>query len=167
TDEAPVLDHAAAIAAALGQPLTIARVIDPPSADTPADPVDWHLRGLELRAELERIKASPPARLPLDIRADVLEGGSAWQIRRWATELALDLLVLSRNDHAFASLLLPQRTSDDGLSLLIVPGGRRVKGTTPPYARILVPLDGSARAESALPIAMRLAQTCKAELLLV
>jgi nucleotide-binding universal stress UspA family protein len=165
-DDTLVLRHAAAVAAALEQPLTIARVIDPTPAGAPADPVDWHLRALELRAELERIKASEAARTRLEIRADVLEGGSAAQLCRWAAAQALDLLVLSAGDDAFPGLLVQSRTSDSALSLLIVPNGP-CGDAMPPYARILVPLDGSARAESALPLAVHLARAHKAELLLV
>lgn len=161
-----VLRHAAAVAAALEQPLTIARVIDPVPSGAPADPIDWHFRAVELRAELERIKAAEAARTQLEIRADVLEGGGAGELRRWMTAQALDLLVLSTGDDAFAGFLLHSCTPDSALSLLVVPGGPH-SGAAPRYARILVPLDGSARAESALPLATTLAQAHKAELLLV
>ena len=52
-------------------------------------------------------------------------------------------------------------------SLLLVPAdGDRRDGCAARYRRIMVPLDGSARAESVLPIATRLAKAHEAELLI-
>lgn len=164
--ETLVLRHAEAVAAALGQPLTIARVIDPIPSGAPADPVDWHLRALELRTELEGIKASEAPRTQLDIRVAVLDGYQARHLPRWAASQALDLLVLSTSDHEWAGLLLRPSASERAPSLLAVPAAT-YGDASPRYARILVPLDGSVRAESALPLAIRLAHVHDAELLLV
>ena len=165
--DALAIRHAAAVASALGTSLTIARVVDPPPAGAPADPIDWHLRALEIRAELERLRGEV-ACTPLEIRTDVLEACGAGQVRRWASAQALDLLVTGSDDddHDGPSVGLHPLLAGGGVSLLVVCGDGPA-ADAPLYARILVPLDGSARAESALPLAVQLAQVHKAELLLV
>lgn len=159
-----VLAHAATVAAALKRPLTIARVLEPTPAG--ADPLDRHLRVLEARAELLRLTAEVAARdAGLEIRAEVVEDGPSGRLRRWAASQALDLLVLSTSDSALPGFLLRPPTCN-GPSLLIVPGAACGEAV-PAYTRILVPLDGSARAETALPLAARLAQGHDAELLVI
>jgi len=165
--DALTIRHAAAVASALRTPLTIARIVAPPPAGEPADPIDWHLRALEIRAELERFRAEV-ARIPLETRTDVLEACEPAQVRRWASAQALDLIVTGSNGEdreGLADGLYPL-LADGTISLLVVCGDSPA-ADAPLYARILVPLDGSARAESALPLALQLAHAHKAELLLV
>jgi nucleotide-binding universal stress UspA family protein len=165
--DALMIRHAAAVASALGAPLIIARVVDPPPAGTPTDPIDWHLRALEIRAELERLRAEV-ARTPLEIQTDVVEACGPGHIRRWASAQGLDLLVTgASDDDREGPAEGPHPLMADGTVSLLIVCGDRPAADAPLYGRLLVPLDGSARAETALPLAIQLARAHNAELLLV
>lgn len=165
-----VVPHALAIARALGVPITLLRVLEArPAGETRADPVEWDIRRHEARHSLERLAA----RLRDDagsVEVEVVEGHVAEQICLWATNRAADLVVLGAHGEG--------RPTADGLggtarnvldrapaSVLLVPASV-ASGRVARYRRILVPVDGSSRAESVLPFAIRLAEAAQAELLL-
>jgi nucleotide-binding universal stress UspA family protein len=168
-----VVLHAAMIAAAFGAPLTILRVLETEShADTtPPDPLDWGVRQREARAYLDRLVSLARHR-HIDVRAELIQGRAAEQICSWALQHGADLTVLaSHGEHGRSEWTLSStaRKLVEGVpgSLLFIPadGGRRDVSATR-YRRIMVPLDGSARAESVLPIATRLALAHEADLLI-
>ena len=168
-----VVLHAAMVAAAFGAPLTILRVLETESnADTtPPDPLDWGVRQREARAYLDRL-VSLAGRRDIDVRAELIQGRAAEQICGWALQHGTDLTVLaSHGEHGRSEWTLSStaRKLVDGLpgSLLLVPAdGDRREVSAVRYRRIMVPLDGSARAESVLPIATRLALAHEADLLI-
>ena len=163
--------QAAAIAEAFGAPLTIVRVLEPESHEeaTPPDPIDWAIRQREARAYLDRLVAL--ARRPnVHVSVELVQGRAAEQICCWALEHQADLTVLaSHGQHGRSKWPLSStaRKLVEGIpgSLLLVPanGGHDERAVR--YQRIMVPLDGSARAESVLPIASRLAIAHEADLL--
>src|SRR5581483_8713310 len=145
--------QAAAIAEAFGAPLTIVRDI----------------RQRQARTHLDRLVALA-LRPNVHISVELVQGSAAEQICCWASEHQADLTVLaSHGEHGRSRWPLSStaRKLVEGIpgSLLLVPanGGQDERAVR--YRRIMVPLDGSARAESVLPIASRLATAHEAELL--
>jgi nucleotide-binding universal stress UspA family protein len=165
--------HAAAAAEAFSAPLTILRVLEPDSnADAiPPDPLDWDVRQREARADLDRLLLVARQRR-IDVQTELIQGRAAEQICCWALQHGADLTVLaSHGEHGRCEWTLSStaRKLVDAVpgSLLLVPAdGDRREGSAVCYRRIMVPLDGSARAESVLPIATRLATVHNAELLI-
>ena len=84
-----VVLHAAKIAAGLGAPLTIVRVLEPDAnADaTPPDPLDWDVRQREARASLTRL-VSLAARRHADVQSELIQGRAAEQICGWTCTMA-------------------------------------------------------------------------------
>jgi len=168
-----VVRHAAVLAAAFGAPLTILRVLETASNGdtTPPDPLDWGVRQREARAYLDRLVSLARHR-DIDVRAELIQGRAAEQICSWALQHGADLTVLaSHGKHGRSEWELSStaRKLVDGVpgSLLLIPAdGDRGDVSAVRYRRIMVPLDGSVRAESALPIATRLAIAHEADLLI-
>jgi nucleotide-binding universal stress UspA family protein len=165
--------HAAMVAAAFGAPLTILRVLESESNTdtTPSDPLDWGVRQREARAYLEQL-VSLAGHCDMDVRSELIQGRAAEQICGWALQHGADLTVLaSHGEHGRSEWTLSStaRKLVDAVpgSLLLVPAdGDRRDGRAVRYRRIMVPLDGSVRAESVLPIATRLAKAHEGELLI-
>lgn len=171
TSTAVVL-HAAKIAAAFAVPLTILRVLEPDSNTDamPPDPLDWDVRQRQARADLARL-VSLAGPHHSDVQSALIQGRAAEQICCWALQHGADLTVFgSHGEHCRCEWRLSStaRKLVDGVpgSLLLVPADGDHGGSDAPYRRIMVPLDGSARAESVLPIATRLARVHRADLLI-
>jgi len=164
--------HAAAAAEAFSVPLTILRVLerDANVDAAPPDPLDWDIRQREARVDLDRLLTAARQR-QVDVQVELMQGRAAEQICRWALQHDADLTVLaSHGEHGRSAWALSStaRKLVDAVpgSLLLIPADcRRQVGSPVRYRRIMVPLDGSARAESVLPIATRLAIAHEADLL--
>lgn len=165
---ARVIPHASAIADALGGELSLLHVIEPDRLQSPFDPVEWDMRRREAQSYVSRL-ASRFETGARPISTKVLEGRSAEQIGECSDAGAGDITALCRSDDRVQNRIgeTARRVMEIGSgSVLLVPATvPEVKNAT--YRRILVPLDGSARAESALPIAVRIAANQNAELMLV
>jgi nucleotide-binding universal stress UspA family protein len=164
--------HAAKVAAVFGVPLTILRVLEtePHAGATPAGPLDWDVRQREARAQLERLAALVGHR-DLDVQSDLIVGRAAEQICCWVFQHGADLTVLgSHGEHGRSEWTLSStaRKLVDLVpgSLLLIPAGGDGNEGVVWYRRIMVPLDGSPRAERVLPIATRLAAINGADLLI-
>jgi nucleotide-binding universal stress UspA family protein len=164
--------HAVTVAAAFGAPLTILRVLETESGmdTTPSDPIDWGIRQREASEYLQAL-VSLAGHPDIGVQAELIQGRAAEQICHWALQHGADLTVLaSHGEHGRSewTLSTTARKLVDAApgSLLLVPvdGERRERAVG--YRRIMVPLDGSARSESVLPIATRLAKAHEAELLI-
>lgn len=163
-----VIPHSIAIARALDRPLLMFALINPDESLTgPADPVEWDLRRREAQLHLNRITQEfHSADLCIETRVleqflpeefGLSEGGQR-AILAFSRE-ASELPWLSDGPgRRFLERLCP--------SVLMVPVNLPLKRQVI-YSRIIVPLDGSSRAESALPAALTLARCHDAELLLV
>lgn len=178
-DRSPIADrilpHAISIARALGAELTALHVVEPlrPSEFlAPADAFDWEVRRAEARRYLELIAARNRAAGFL-LEAELIEGRAAEQIRDWVRAHDVDLTVLcshgasGRTEWSLASTAVKLIEGLPG-SLMLVPAWSVQQ---PPkedltYERIVVPLDGSPRAEAALPLAILLAKEHAADLVL-
>jgi nucleotide-binding universal stress UspA family protein len=161
-----VVPHALAIARAFGGRLTIVRVLECVTAsDVPADPLEWDIRRREAHEQVERLVQESNADVP--IVGDVVEGGAADEICLWAERQQVDLMVLCRCDAPDLAEWPLGRTLLDQMpgSVLIVRAPVATHTSVGRYRRLLVPVDGSSRAESAVPLAARVAASVAAELL--
>ena len=171
-DEGPesdlVLDQALAVAKGLDLSVTAARVLETARhLGVPADPIEWQVRRRQGLDGLDRLVAASD-RGGSNIERVLLAGPAADELTVWAKEHDATLMALGTHDRpadlpglgGTAQRVMARATA----SLLLVPAGRAAR---PPYRHILVPLDGSQRAESVLPVAARLARAHGAELVLV
>lgn len=162
-----VAAHSLAVASSLGLEVTLGRVVE--SQDrfhSPADPIEWQLRNRRLRRDLERM--AEECGLTSRQGSVLLVGKPAEEFSSWARQNGATLLaVASRDAREKAGLgSTAQRLLDRGdASLLLVPP-MPVSGKVR-YRHIMVPIDGSARAESVLPVAQRIARAHGSELMLV
>lgn len=170
-----VLPHAVAMAKAFDAQIYLLKVLEQPTASLRmpnVDPLDWHLKKMEANAYLSAVKDRLDATGQLTVTT-LVEGRAADQIVGFAQSHNIDLLILNShienetNGWAVSSpvQLILQRLR---MSALIVPEHH---STAPEslelqYERLLVPLDGSARAGSALPLATAIAKANNAQLLL-
>jgi nucleotide-binding universal stress UspA family protein len=164
--------HAVAIASALGASVTLLRVLEcAPTDPAPADPLQWEMQRREAREYMDHV-AAPFRAVKTVIETEQIEGKVAEEICRWCADRAVDLTVATTHGAGGPSPWALASTARKLLdrapgSLLIVPstssepaeGGVR-------YRRLLVPLDGSPQAETALPVAERIASAHHAELVI-
>ncbi len=169
-----IVPHARLIARALGARLTLLHVLDSEAGvagDVPADPLDWGIRQLEARALLD-IATTRLGNRDTVVCSEVIQGNPAEQICNWAKRHDVDLTALCSHgtrgltewDLGGTARKLIDRVPG---SLLLVPAAAAAKGNSVQYQRILLPLDGSPRAESVVPTAIRIAAAQDAEILLV
>lgn len=171
-----IVRHAVALARAFGAKLTVLHALEPPHegpAATPTDPLEWELQRTEARRHLAAVE-SEHAAADLPVVSEVLEGRAAEEIRDWVNRQGVALTVLASHGASGWtewSLASTGRKLIEGISgsVLLVPASsvqEPLKGEVT-YGRILVLLDGSPRAESALPLALSVAGVHGSELLLL
>ena len=159
--------------------ITLLRVLETDGVESTAvDSLAWHFAKAEAQAHLDEA-AKQLAQLGLASNTVLLEGGAAQRIVEYAHKHDADLLVLSSHGqgglsgwnvsgvaqkviHRAGTSIMLVRSSDESAE-----ERREVGAETIQYRRILAPLDGSQRAESALPLASALAERHSAELLVV
>jgi len=171
-----IVSHGVALARIFGAKLTVLHALEPPHEGlkaTPTDPLDWEVQRTEALRHLAAVESEHAASgLPVGI--EVLEGRPAEEIRDWVSSHGVDLTVLaSHGESGWTewSLASTARKLIEGISgsVLLVPAQsvqEPFKGEVT-YDRILVLLDGSPRAESALPLASSVARVHGSELLLL
>jgi nucleotide-binding universal stress UspA family protein len=171
SDEASdVVRHAAAIAESLGKPATLLHIIETtdPSGNH-ADPVEWELRRRDARQMLSDLARGHDKTLLLETEVD--NGYPADQICRRISNTAADIVAFGAstvNDAPTRRLgnTVRRVLELSSSSVLVVPRSGSGSGAVV-YRRILLPLDGSPRAESVLPLAARIAEAHGAELVLI
>ena len=164
------LPHALALAKALGAPLTLIRVLECPASDlAPADPLQWEIRRREAREYLREL-VSQCGDSSVSVDAKLIEGKAAEELCRWSAAHEVDLTVIcshgagGRSPWTLASTARKLLDRAPG-SFLIVPATAEPLDAAATYQKLLVPLDGSALAETALPIAARIAAAHGSELI--
>jgi nucleotide-binding universal stress UspA family protein len=162
-----VLPHVVAIARAFNAKVILLRVLEKNRANGTTqlfDLLNWQIKKAEAKLYLEKISARL-IKSQLRIDATVLEGLVAESITEFAQGQDVKLIILSSHGRSGASqwgissvaqkIILSAPTS-----VLIVrahqPAFSELKEQ--PYRQILVPLDGSRRAENALPLITLLAR---------
>jgi nucleotide-binding universal stress UspA family protein len=173
-----VLPHTFAWSRLAGETIILLRVIEQtatPDQVQSVDPVNWRLQQVEAEAYLEGIKNQlEEAGLSHSIETVVLEGKAAERIVAYARERKVDLIILSSHGRSGLSGWNVSSTVQKVMvraytSILIVrayQSDQQADLTEFRYRRIVVPLDGSKRAEYALPMVTTLSQEHQAEIVL-
>jgi nucleotide-binding universal stress UspA family protein len=170
-DSEASLFPALSLARTLNSAVTLAHVLEPREPHQRAhatDVLDWEISRLEGRAYLEQIRKSAEASLGRSIDTRLEQGRPAERIVDLERELGVDLTFLGSN--AGAGLAHLGGTAQQLLATMhgsLYLAHARPNASAAPPLRILVPLDGSIRTESVLPLAARIAHANRAELLLV
>jgi len=166
-----VIPHALAVAKALGSPLTLLRVLESKaSGEEPPDPLEWDLRRRETRDYVSRLAGERDG-MEVAVESEVIEGQAAEEICHWARDHGVGLTVVcthgarGETEWPLASTARKLVEGAPG-SVLLVPAAGPRQAHVARYRRILVPVDGSPRAESVIPLATRIAASQGAELLL-
>lgn len=170
-----VLPHAAKIARASDSQIYFLRVLDPISAATrprSVDPFDWQVRKAEAESYLKNV-ASRFDEFGLRSNTVILEGKAAENIIDFAHTNGIKLIIMSSHGQSGISgwnvssvvqkVILRAQTS-----IMIVRAyqhsPQNIKDFE--YQRILLPLDGSQRAEYVLPLATSIAGSGKTEFII-
>lgn len=171
-----VLPYVAAMAMEEQTQISLIRVLDPTHASTqprPVDPFDWQIRKAEAETYLRSV-ANRLEEIGLHPEIHLVEGKAAETVIEFAREQKVDCILLSSHGQSGisgwnVSSVVQKIILRANLSVLIV----RAYATPPPsqdelkFRRILLPLDGSPRAEIVLPAAAALARAHNAEILAV
>jgi nucleotide-binding universal stress UspA family protein len=131
------------------------------------DPLEWHIRKVETTTDIDRI-ADTLRKDGIDVKTELTESDDPVDIVDYADQHAVDLILVVRrinnvNDMMYTMLKhsnIPIITLHQDYELDF---GEPVDEC---FNRVMVPLDGSQRAESALTTARVIAQLCKSELVL-
>jgi nucleotide-binding universal stress UspA family protein len=176
-----ILPHVAAIAQTGGRPetITLLRILETDGLSATAiDPLEWKFAQDEAQVHLDET-ARHMAQFDLTCNTVLLEGRAAQRIIEYIQTHEVDLLILSSHGygglsgwnvsgvaqkviHRAGTSILLVRSSDESAEEYREDDARIVK-----YHHILAPLDGSQRAESALPLASAMAEHHGAELVVV
>ena len=174
-----VLPHSVAIASPFDAEITLLRMLEKNQAGTSAqlfDLLNWQINKTKATLYLEKTR-SRLEEAKIRARAAVLEGLVAEGITEYAQGQGMKLIILSSHGHSGLSKWGISSTAQKiilsaSTSLLIVRAYQHdiqagTLSTIPVYQRILVPLDGSQRAENVLPIITQLAHYHKSQIHLV
>jgi nucleotide-binding universal stress UspA family protein len=171
-----ILPHTIAVARAFDSQVILLHVMESlyeASGQRAMDPLDWQIRKAEAQTYLHEVSLRLQA-ADLPTETLLLEGAVAEQVLGFADTHAPQLIILSSHgqsglsDWGVSSVVLKvvqlARTS-----VMIVRAAQPLAPETAGlrYRRILVPLDGTQRAETILPAAMTLARAHDARLVLV
>jgi len=170
-----VLPHGVALARAFGARLTLLNVLGRRRSGPTrsVDPLDWQIRRAEAGVYLEGA-VNRLHEVGLQAESRLLEGQAAEQIVEFAHANDVELILLSSHGRSGLSgwnisSVVQKIILRAYVPTMIVrayqPGVGELAGLR--YRRLLVPLDGSQRAECALPLATALAQSHESRLLLV
>jgi nucleotide-binding universal stress UspA family protein len=164
--------HAVILAEAMGSKVTLFHSLErlqPSSVFAPVNPHEWQMRKTEAEQYLNTITEKLRHKIP-DVDQVLVEGPAAERVIEFAHSSGVDCIVLSSHGRsgltgwnissvvqkiilrAYVSTLIVRAYSEDPFA-----GG---------YKKIMVALDCSNRAESALPIGILLARDIKSELVL-
>lgn len=174
-----VLPHVVAIARPFDSEITLLRMLEKTQAGTSAqlfDLVNWQINKTRATLYLEKIKAQIQ-REKTRVQTTVIEGLVADGITEYAHSHGIKLIVLSSHGRNGLtrwgiSSITQKIIMSAQTSLLIVRAHQDgihsdELSERPLYRRILVPLDGSQRAENVLPIVTQLAQFHRSQIHLV
>jgi nucleotide-binding universal stress UspA family protein len=170
-----VLPHAIALARAFSARVTALTVLEPAhhaGSGPLVDPVAWHVRRAEAQVYLDTVVA----RLQdagVSAESALLEGDPAQQVSAFAATHQVRLIALSSHgqgglDGWPISSVAEKIVLRAHTAMLIVQAYQPAAETVDArYRHLMIPLDGSQRAECVLPAAVLLAEAHQAELVLV
>jgi len=170
-----VLPHAAALARAFDAHVTLLRSVAQGRATDlgqTIDPLRWRMRKTEAKSYLEDVKRRL-REAKLQAEEVTLEGQAADSVIEFAHEHDVDLILLSSHGQSGLSRwnissVVQKIILRAYMPVMIVRAYRAIPDdvTNLRYEQVLVPLDGSQRAECVLPLASQLADFYNAQLLL-
>ena len=170
-----VLPHAIAIARAFDSQVTLLHVMETPREARwrrAMDPLNWQIRKAEATAYLNEVDLRLRT-TGLLTETHLLEGSAAEQVLGFSDTHAPQLIILSSHGQSGlsewgASSVVQKIAQRARTSVMIVRAARPVVLDAPGlrYQRILVPLDGTPRAETILPAAVTLARAHDAQIVL-
>jgi len=174
-----VLPHSVAIAGSFDAEITLLRMLEKNQAGNSAqlfDLLNWQINKTKATVYLERTRTRL-AEARIRARAEVMEGLVAEGITEFAQNQGMKLIILSSHGHTGLSKWGISSTAQKIIlsapsSVLIIRAFQHdiqtgALASIPVYQRILVPLDGSQRAENVLPIVTQLAHFHKSQIHLV
>jgi nucleotide-binding universal stress UspA family protein len=174
-----VLPHAVAIARPFDAEITLLRVLEKNHAGTSAqlfDLLNWQINKTRSVLYLDKVQARLE-KSNIRVQTELLEGLIAEGITEYALSRGMKLIILSSHGrHGLTQWGISSITQKIILSaqtsLLVVRAHQYVGHSdelteAPVYRHILVPLDGSQRAENVLPIVTQLANFHKSQIHLV
>lgn len=166
-----VFPHIVTVARATGARITLLRVLEPGGHGLAGEvnPFDWQMQKREAQTYLDRLAERLGKTINLPVTTGILEGCAALQIIEYTQRVEADLVVLSSHGYGglrdwHISSVAQKVIQRAGVSILLVrawrpeASGEPEHWEEPCYHRILVPLDGSSRAECALPVGSALAE---------
>jgi nucleotide-binding universal stress UspA family protein len=170
------LPHAVALGQAFRSRLLLLQAVDCPQAEVDpvraVDPLHWQVHRMEAKAYLDAV-AVRLQETDLTVEAHLVEGQPAERIVQFVQDQGVDLIVLSShglsglsrwNVSSVAQKVIFQAYKPVMIVRAYHVASSQVAGLS--YKRILVPLDGSQRAEHVLPYAVHLARSHQAVLML-
>jgi nucleotide-binding universal stress UspA family protein len=171
-----VLPHAIAIARAFNARIILLRVLEKNQANGSAqifNLLNWQIKKTEAKLYLEKIRARL-LKSQLQIEATVLEGLVAESITEFAESQGVKLIILSSHGRSGLSQWRISSVTQKVIfsaptSILIIRAHQPAANELmeQPYRQILVPLDGSWRAENVLPLTTLMARFHKAQIHIV
>ncbi len=173
-----VLPHAIALAKAFNAQITLVHVLDQPAASfhlPKADPLDWFLKKSAAQMYLDALQSRLEQELHLSVDVILEEGNAADKIVELAHATQANLLILNGYGETgvkrggVVSSMAQEILQRVRISTLLVRADQTVDPFTHDlrYHRMLIPLDGSQRAGSALALAAAFAEVYHPELLLI
>lgn len=170
-----VLPHVVAFASAFGSSVTLLHAHDRESEDQGSlfvDPVNWRVGRVQSESYLEKV-ADRLSASGVEADCKVLDGAAAECVIEYADHQEIDLIILSSHGQSGlsgwnVSSVVQKIMLRAYRSFLIVRAYRpqEAEAKRYRYRRVLVPLDGSQRAECAVPVAVSLAAIQEPELVL-
>ncbi|MFT7212776.1 MAG: nucleotide-binding universal stress UspA family protein [Granulosicoccus sp.] len=164
-----VIPYAETLATSIHANLRLLTVLEPDhESETPSDPVEWSLRRREATQYLKSL-VTKNCMDTVHTYITVLEGKSATAIGNYLCGTGHDISVFCRKDEletghiGSTSRCVLERCSG---SIFLIPAHKTTTEFSQ-FHRIMVPLDGSARAESVLPTIRNIALACNAIVVLV
>lgn len=167
------LIHASRLARAFGSRILLLRVLDTqsPMCGQHPDSVGWRLHRLEA---IRYIRSAAEHAALRGLQGDwyLVEGRPAEQIMQFAQSQGVDLVILSAHgqggayEFPFGGTAQKIATAP-GVSCIVLRDNGREQGESTHYRKILVPLDGSRRAEWAVNVAAGMAADAPTEIVLL
>ncbi len=157
------LAHALWLARASGAHITLLGLLDSSSNKSHfVDPLDWHMRKLEAELRLKEL-GQKLRKTGAAVHTDILDGSRARNLLQYAQAEAVDLIIVVKRTERISELIhnLIKRTT---IPVLVLQDAEGTQDSTLSYRKLLVPLDGSQRAEYSLSVAAQFAQFSNAQI---
>jgi nucleotide-binding universal stress UspA family protein len=166
-----VLPHVRTIGRIFDAKIMLLQVLDKNQADVSTqfiDLINWEINKVEAKLYLQRI-GDQLQNSGLQTKANVMEGPVVEEITEFAQSQDMKLIILSSHGHSglkkrCMGSITYKIILNAPTSVLLI---RAPHVMEQPYRRILVPLDGSWRAENVLPMVTLLSSFCKSQIQIV